>query len=183
MSIIDQRGRLFGKINVLDLIILLVVVALLTRFGYNRLIGSRASVTGTMKTVEITFLFGEVRGPTVDELYPGVHLYDSKSNALLGKVLAVETVPSTILGPSSEYQSRTRFDHLVTVSAPGWVTGNAVTVSGVEMKVGRSVNLNTDAWAGVGVTWRVNKAPGYRWDGRCAPRKSLSPQGVLWVPC
>jgi hypothetical protein len=52
MRIIDQKGRLFGKINLFDLFVLVLLIAV-AFFVFNRYIGKR--VISTVATREITF--------------------------------------------------------------------------------------------------------------------------------
>lgn len=161
MAVIDQKGRLFGKINLLDLVILLVVLAVAGRFGYGKLVKKEAVTAGT-KTVEVQFLFAAVRQPSIDQLKvttPPTKVYESKSGAYLGEIVAVSTKPATITGEGAEYTSAFKYDHTVTIRGAGIVSENGLSLGGLEMKVGRGQDLRTATWAGTGLTWALNAAP------------------------
>ena len=41
MSMIDKKGKIFGKLNIIDLIAILLIVAVLALIGYKLLVRSR----------------------------------------------------------------------------------------------------------------------------------------------
>jgi len=150
---------LFGKINLLDLAIVLVVLALGARFGYRFVNPNAAAPAGQDKPLEVTILLPEVRQPTIDQLQKGVEVRDSKSGTVMGTIVEVKTVPSQVTGPQGEFISQYRFDHFVTLRGPGRVTDTTVMLNGLEMKVGRTNYMVTDLWAGGGPTWEINENP------------------------
>lgn len=162
MRWIDDHGRVFGKVNLVDLAVLLAIAALAVRFGYGAVLRRVEASTAVPQVMEATFLVSEVRQPTIEMLKPGVKLYDSKSNAYLGEIVAVRAEPSTLVGPGGEFKSATRSDLFVTVTGSGRVTPNGVTLGGLELKVGRSLSLKTALWAGTGTTWTIQTAPAGR---------------------
>ena len=66
MKIIDEKGKLFGKINIIDLIIVLVIFALsaatFIKFRTSDAYMSKDTI------IEYTLLVENVRTPTVDAL-------------------------------------------------------------------------------------------------------------------
>lgn len=163
MAVIDNKGRLFGKVNLLDLIVLLGVLAVVGRFGYQAFFSQDVAPTGEDKQIEMTFKLPSVTQYTIDALQPGEDLYDSKSNTLLGKVVAVEAEPAVVVRevPDGlvERVSDTHFDYYVTVKGPARVSPNGITMSGIEMKVGRTNGYKTAYWAGSGTTVTFNLTP------------------------
>ncbi|MDF2627195.1 MAG: hypothetical protein K0R39_1026 [Symbiobacteriaceae bacterium] len=147
MTIIDQKGRLFGKVNLLDLVVVLAVVAVAGRFGYKAMTKEAAAPAGETKTVQVKFYLPNVTQPTVAFLRPGVEVYDSKSNAHMGKIVAAETKPTMIVGPEKEYESKTRVDLTITVEGTGRVTSNGSSLGGIELRGGRLFELKTPEWA------------------------------------
>ena len=61
MKLIDEKGRLFGKINLIDLLVVLLIVAVLAAVVW-KLGGKKAAaaVTGTDKKVVYTVEFEDV---------------------------------------------------------------------------------------------------------------------------
>jgi hypothetical protein len=65
MGLIDNRGRLFGRINVIDFIVIVVVILFLAGVAYTRLKpGNLQGIEPT--TIEVTFLVPNVRGPSIN---------------------------------------------------------------------------------------------------------------------
>ena len=54
MKIIDEKGRLFGKINLIDLLVLVLVVAVVLAVGW-KLVGRKAAASVSNNNHEITF--------------------------------------------------------------------------------------------------------------------------------
>ena len=54
MKIIDEKGRLFGKINLIDLLVLVLVVAVVLAVGW-KLVGKKAAASVSNNNHEITF--------------------------------------------------------------------------------------------------------------------------------
>lgn len=160
MSILDGKGRLFGKVNLLDLVVLLAVLAVGGRFGYERWQGQQVAPTGMDVPMQLVIRFGAVAEPTLKWVKVGDKIYDSKSKTYLGNVTAVRHEPAIVVttaddGRTYEQLSKNRFDFYVTVSGNGRVSPTMVTMSGLEMKIGRTNYVVTDYWSGYGVTWDI----------------------------
>ena len=54
MKIIDEKGRLFGKINLIDLLVLLLVVAVVLAVGW-KVVGKKAAAAVSDNQHELTF--------------------------------------------------------------------------------------------------------------------------------
>ncbi len=63
MSIIDKKGKLFGKLNIIDLIAIILIVAVLALIGYKLLDNGSGSLGGEGKPVVYTV---EVKGVDAD---------------------------------------------------------------------------------------------------------------------
>ncbi len=83
---IDKNGKLFGKINVIDLLVLVVLVAAILVVGL-RFIGPRGDAT---ETLEMKFYIEEVNDWVADKIQIGDTMYDGTNSMTLGKVTAVE---------------------------------------------------------------------------------------------
>jgi len=90
---IDKNGKLFGKINVIDFLIILVILAALIFVGVRLL--DKDEINDPENTdVELTFFVGN--GPAVLEggCKPGEPAYDYDYKCNLGTVVSYETAPS-----------------------------------------------------------------------------------------
>ncbi len=164
MAIVDQKGRLFGKVNLLDLVVVLAILAVAGRFGYQHYMGKQAAPTGEDKQVAVTMKFAAVQQPTVDNVPVGTAIYDSKSGGYLGKVVDVWSQPATVFttsvdGRMFEAPSKDRVDFFMVVAGRGRVSPNAVTLGDFEMKIGRTNYVKSRLWAGYGVTWKIDENP------------------------
>lgn len=162
MAIIDQKGRLFGKVNLLDLVVVLAVVAVASRFGYKAIAGKQAVPEGEDKTVEVTLKFAGVAQVTADTVVKGMEILDSKTNNPLGTVVETRTQPTTTMFVTDDGRLQVqsdRFDHYVVVRGPGRETKSTVTLNGFEMKIGRMNFVKSKLWAGSGITWKIDLNP------------------------
>lgn len=158
MAVLDNKGRLFGKFNLLDLAVVLVVLAVVARFGYQAYQGRQVAPVGNEREISVVMRFASVAEATTKWVKVGDEMYDSKSRTYLGKVTAVRSEPALVVvtsedGRSYEHLSKHRFDFYVTVTGPGRVSPNGVTMGGFEMVIGRTNYVRTALWSGYGVTW------------------------------
>lgn len=155
MSVVDEKGRLFGKINLLDLVVILVILAVVGRFGYKAFKKGEVNAAGTDKTVEITVRLSNVTEATVNALQINDEVYDSKSNTLMGKVTEVRQQPAIVVSTGSdgrlyEHESKTALDVFLTIAGPGRVSPNSVTMNSLEVRIGGTNDLKTAIWKGSG---------------------------------
>lgn len=95
MKIIDRNGRLFGKISVIDLLVIAVVLVMaLALYVKNNQTHTGTSVTNTNITYQV--LVSGVRNYVGDAVVMGDLMYDQdrSSGGTLGKITAVEVLPS-----------------------------------------------------------------------------------------
>jgi len=119
---IDNKGRLFGKINIVDLcVVLLLVVALFTtayKFGFS----AHKDVNEAGVRIEYVLKAKALRNFTVDSIEIGDKIYDDENNKLLGVITAVEAKPAWdyVLKSDGTYeyaQKPERYDAYITVES------------------------------------------------------------------
>ena len=94
MKIIDRNGRLFGKISIIDVLVVLVVALLAVALGFK----SNQTETGNSVTeIPITFqlrINGE-RSYVTDAVKVGDMLYDldNSSGGALGEIIDIQELP------------------------------------------------------------------------------------------
>lgn len=91
--LIDKKGKLFGRINVIDMTVLIVLVLLLAGIGYKFYMDDRKNVSNNSELLEYTISITNVRSFTADAVDVGDKIYDSKTDTYLGKVIAKEVMP------------------------------------------------------------------------------------------
>lgn len=87
---IDKKGKLFGKINIVDLIIVIFVcvaaVATVYKFGFS----AHKNVNQSDITLEYVLKTSGVRSFTADKITIGDEIYDDETDRFLGTVSKVE---------------------------------------------------------------------------------------------
>lgn len=140
MKIIDQNGRLFGKISVIDLLVIAVVVVMAAALSFK----SNQTHTGTTVVEQpITFQIRArgVRNYIADAIRVGDGLYDqnyASGGRSLGKIteIQVERDPGTTQisfhdGTTELAETEDTVDLLITVEGLGLVSGKSYSLNRV----------------------------------------------------
>lgn len=96
MAILDEKGRLFGKVNLIDLLLVIVLVSGLTFGGYKIL--SRYFITTEYDDYKVTLKAEDVHPEMVDAIRIGDKLIE-RSGAVIGTVVE----PRPYLVPAEVY--------------------------------------------------------------------------------
>lgn len=149
MSIIDNKGRIFGLINIIDLLVILLILAVVGRFA----IKAQQKPAGVeAKNIEVVLLVKEVRDATADVIKEGDIVRETKTNMVLGKVTKVDIRPSDTLvntadGRVVNYPNPILKDVYVTFIGSGTAGENAIVVGNTEMRVGTILNVKTNVYS------------------------------------
>ncbi len=147
MKIIDSNGRLFGKINLIDLIIIVAVVVL----SVATVVKFRTSDSYLSKgrTLEYTMLVENVRQATVDAIGQKTEgLIDYESKKEIGDIVDYEVMGASEIelmsdGTYKDVKYKDKFDILLTVRVQGTETeDNFYTLSGKKIVVGDELAIN-----------------------------------------
>ncbi len=101
MKIVDEKGKLFGLINIVDLMVVIVLLVVVV-FGAYKLMGFNntgklAEIGITTHKATITFEVREVRDFTINSVVIGEALKDYSKNADYGTITKVDVKPATRL--------------------------------------------------------------------------------------
>jgi len=137
---LDERGRFFGKVNVVDLVVLLVIIAIVV-FAVVRMTGG----SSTTVPVKVTYTVQAVQGATVDALDVKGTVRDD-GGTVLGEVAKVTVRPTleeymTPAGELIAVESPVFKDVDVVVLGQGHLSGSTVRIGNVPMRVGRRITL------------------------------------------
>jgi hypothetical protein len=138
--ILDERGRLFGKVNVVDLVVLLVIVAVVCFAVLRMTGGSSQSVP-----VKVTYTVEAQRQATVNAIRAKGSVTDD-GGTLLGQVQDVIVTPTqeeypTPDGDLKAFDSPIFKDITIVVVGRGQLSGSKVRIGSVPMRVGKKVTL------------------------------------------
>jgi hypothetical protein len=138
---LDERGRFFGKVNIVDVIVLLVIIAVVA-FAVVRTTGG----SSTTFPVTVTYTVEEVRQATVNALTDAVAAKGTvrdDGGTVLGKVVEVTPRPTqeenTATGQA--YVSQVYSDVDIVVQGTGSLSGSTVRIGSVMVRVGKKVTL------------------------------------------
>jgi len=93
--LLDEKGKLFGKISIVDIGVLLLIIALLGGVYYRYFVIDRDNNAAKFDTLEYTVVLAEgVRQQSVDAIIIGADIYDVKTDTPMGKIVGKEVIPA-----------------------------------------------------------------------------------------
>ena len=148
MKIIDEKGKLFGKFNIIDLLIVIVVIALASATFIKFKTSDDALSKDTI--IEYTLLVQAVREPTIVALDKEKALVDYETKKEIGEIIGVSQESAIGLemlndGKYKEVEYKDKYDLLLTIQAKGTETvDNYYTTSGKKLVVGEKITIYND---------------------------------------
>ncbi len=149
MRFLDDKGRIFGKISIIDFLVIVVLVAAAVWFGYS-MFGKnlQSDVAERQQETEIIVVITGIRTTTAEAISKGGKIFEFKTGACIGEIVEVQTEPAGIWlvegdGRWVKTESRDRVDAFVKIRGTVRIGENVITMNGVEIRVGGSLNLKT----------------------------------------
>ena len=141
---IDERGRIFGKVNVVDILVLLVIVAVIV-FAVMRTTGSSSETV----PVTVVYTVEEVRAPTVRAItaeLEGKGTVTDEGGTVLGRMQAAEVFPTeeqylTSSDALEKFPSPIFSNIDITVVGQGSVSNGTVRIGSVSLPVGKKITI------------------------------------------
>ena len=139
--ILDDRGRIFGKVNIVDIVVLVVIVAIVV-FAAVRLSGDEAVATVLVK---VTFVQTKVDNARVAGL-PTIGTIKDTAGNVIGELRSVQVTPTledllTTDGQYKAFPSTLRSDVTFIVSGQGTVSDSTVHIGTLAARVGADVRI------------------------------------------
>ena len=160
---INKEGKLFGKISIIDVLVVLAI--LVAAFGvYTRFFVGNEKVETAASHIEYTLKIQEVRIGTVNALenYKGA-IYDTATKEYLGDIVAVEysyakKAVETVGGQLVETTLPNRYDCMVTVRVDGKVNSSGYyTATNQALAVGSSYLFESKAAKTTGRIYEIHE--------------------------
>lgn len=134
--IIDKKGRLFGKLNIIDLLVVIFIAAAICITCFKFASSSEKGVTETNASIEYTIKVSAVRDFTVRQFKEGESLYDNETGKYIGKISAVKAEDSMdyVLKSDGTYsyaKRPERSDVIITVETKGLINGSGYFAEGI----------------------------------------------------
>lgn len=148
---IDEKGKLFGKVNLLDIIIILVIVAAVAFGGWYflRNKGGDGSKLTISYTVEVT----KKDEAYFDHIFEGESVVDGKTKQAMGTIISYEKVPARILTQNNEDMTLAysdlagKYDGYITIELDADVEYPDLKSGDEEIKIGKSVAYRSESAA------------------------------------
>lgn len=147
MKLLDERGRLLGRVNVIDLAAVVLVLFVVAAAVYKVAVLNRR-VVGETRPVQLLLEVTQVRDYTTRMVKPGDFVLEHNSSLPVGTIAAVRVEPArepvqTADGRVVLAEVPERFDMLLTVDGTAVVTDQAITVGGQQVRIGAELRIKT----------------------------------------
>jgi hypothetical protein len=160
--IIDNKGRLFGKISIIDILIISVLLVIATA-GY-RYIAPKAAgpLPDNQDKLQIVFYQEEVNDFTANTVNKGDPAKDAILHTSLGQVVDVKTDKSVswIKSDKGEYFSSSKEGYssvFITMEVNGTLAGSGAVIGGSTYYIGQIVTLHAGNAAFYGRIYSIKK--------------------------
>ncbi|MFA5524408.1 MAG: DUF4330 domain-containing protein [Tissierellales bacterium] len=150
MKIIDNKGRIFGLINYIDLLLVLAVIFVVGRFVLVDREGNlpKAIDSNSSKEVEILYYVKGVRDATINGVNIGDIFRSAATNNVVGELIKKDIEPSTIMTTNEKgkvvySEIPDRFDMYLTIKGKGEITDDEIKVANEEIKIGKTSQIQS----------------------------------------
>lgn len=144
-----KDGKLFGKINLFDFGIILLIIALVIVGALKFRTLDRTVDASTPGKITYTVKVNNVREYTWNAYASGDSVYDSSTNVFIGTITNVSATPAKTFsqlqdGKVKKLENPYKYDVVLTVETPGTMTDAGYYANkSIELKVGSEKNIET----------------------------------------
>ena len=140
---IDNKGKLFGKINIVDLLVILIIIiaVVLTfiKFNFTPVVSERQT-----ENFKYTVVVKGVRNYSVNAFQIGDEMFEDKTENSIGKIVDIQTLDAEryLVDRNGEIlisKVPEHYDLYLTLECDGYKTDK-----GYETATGESIQLNKD---------------------------------------
>jgi len=149
LRFLDEKGRVFGRISIVDILIVAILLGTAGWFAY-AMFGKnlRADVAARERPIEITVVVMGIRPTTAEAIRNSTKMFEFKTGAYIGNVVGVRTEPADIWFITSDgrwvrSKANDRVDAYVTIRGNARFGEDVITMNGVEVRVGTSIGLKS----------------------------------------
>jgi len=160
--IIDSKGKLFGKISIIDILIVLVVIGIIAGVGYKFTRSKTPTVFTKQDTLEVEFFVEEVLDAVANSIKIGDAAKEAVQNASFGTVkdIKIDKAISYAADDKGEYKVSSRPGYssvVITTEAKGIYGSNGTTIGSAEYYIGSYMTLRVGNAALYGRITRITK--------------------------
>ena len=161
MRILDEKGRLFGKLSIIDIMVVAAILVLATGFLYNRSAQHVRQIIMADTPLYVTFLVEGVRGYSVSAVSEGDIIFRQHERGALGRVYKIESGPAYDImvlqdGTASLVPVENRYNMYITLECVGSVTDTGFFVNGtVQLSEGGRISIQSNNLLTMATVYRV----------------------------
>lgn len=144
-----KDGKLFGKINLFDFAIVILVIILIIAGATKFKTFDKTVDASAMGKIQYTFLIKDVRSYTADALESGDAVFDSATNINIGTITNVKKEPAKVTksladGSTKIFENEYKNDVILTIETPGTMSNTGYFANkSIELKVGSEKEIET----------------------------------------
>lgn len=156
MRIIDEKGKLFGKCNAIDCLVVILVIVLAFGAYYKFHSLDKTSTGAAMQTVSYKVEIKRVRNYIENNVREGDELFDKTSGKSIGRIVGIDLRPAVenVLGVDGIYRQgavENRLDVTLLIEADAVVGDGGIFVNRTyELSTGSDRNFMTKYFEGTG---------------------------------
>lgn len=163
MALMDKKGGLLNKLNIVDFIIIAVILSLVAGVYFVFFGGSDKQVVETSKVI-YEFEITNVNKDFVDAITPGDPIRDNIRGNEIGTVVSKVSRNATMLNEdliNGRYviaDVPDRYDVVITIEGKANITPANIIVGGAEIKVGKKFSIKGKGYANQGFVTKITLA-------------------------
>jgi hypothetical protein len=133
--ILDKKGKLFGKVSIVDMVIILAVAALLAGYLLRSVSDETQRIVNSDTTFYVTFVVEKIRDYAIDAVSEGDVYYQQNVGAALGTVTAVRVEPTGDIvkrndGTAVYMTMEDKYNLYITLECKGNITESGYYING-----------------------------------------------------
>jgi hypothetical protein len=157
----DRKGKLFGVLNIVDIVIIILVIALIVGgvYAYEKY---RENLNANVETVQYQVEIKGVDEKFVAAINNGDFIRESVKGNNLGRVAGKSSVPATNINSdfiNGKYVVAAvpgKLDLVLTLKADAKVTSRSINVGGLDIRIGQKIYVKGKGYAGEGFILNIN---------------------------
>lgn len=134
--IIDKKGKLFGKINIIDLCVLLILIAAVAVTAIKFKLADNSGNSEKNTEIIYTVKVASIRNFTAEQFKINENLYDNETGKYIGKIISVDKKDDKeyVMKSDGTYAVSAkpeRYDVYITVSSKGTINDKGYYAEGI----------------------------------------------------
>ncbi|QEK11450.1 DUF4330 domain-containing protein [Crassaminicella thermophila] len=151
MKLIDEKGRLFGKINLFDLLVVVVIFALIGGASYKFSVSNK-NVAINESDLKVKLWVADIKDVTVNVINVGDIVKEYDSNLVFGEIIKKEVKPhyeevKTSDGRVVNAPVEGKYDVYLTLKCRGIDSENAIAIASKEVRIGGKIVIKHKLYA------------------------------------